>query len=307
MKNKKFWKWTNRTVPRASNQDVPGQIPGEEVVERVLTLNGTIAEDSWFDDDVTPQMFKDELNAGSGDITVWINSPGGDCVAAAQIYNMLSEYPGKVTVKVDGLAASAASVVAMAGNVVMMSPVSMMMIHNPATIAWGDHAEMQKAIELLDAVKESIINAYVMKTGLSRARLSHLMDAETWMDANKAVELGFADGILYADDGSDEPMAGSGGADDRAGGKGVRADAGTEAVMFSRRAVNNALVNKLEAKFGKAKEPVEVQAGIPKPEDSCTGATGQLNKVTGQSDSGLETGRSADELRERLNFIKKFI
>lgn len=285
MKNKKFWKWTNRTVPRASNQDEPGQFSGEEAVERVLTLNGTIAEDSWFDDDVTPQMFKDELNAGNGDITVWINSPGGDCVAAAQIYNMLSEYPGKVTVKVDGLAAS---VVAMAGNVVMMSPVSMMMIHNPATIAWGDHAEMQKAIELLDAVKESIINAYVMKTGLSRARLSHLMDAETWMDATKAVELGFADGILYSE--SEE------------------ADAGVQdAVMFSRRAVNNALVNKLEAKFGRAKKPVQMQAGIPKPEESCTGPTGQLNKVTGQSDSGLETGRSADELRERLNFIKKFI
>ena len=172
----------------------------------MLSLNGTIAEDSWFDDDVTPGMFKDELMAGDGDITVWINSPGGDCVAAAQIYNMLAEYPGKVTVKIDGLAASAASVIAMAGNEVQMSPVSMMMIHNPATIAWGDHSEMQKAIDLLDAVKESIINAYVMKTGLSRARLSHLMDAETWMDANKAVELGFADSILFqkAEDGSGE-------------------------------------------------------------------------------------------------------
>jgi len=159
MRNKKFWKWTNRTVPRASNQDAPDGVQEDETVERVLTLNGTIAEDSWFDDEVTPQMFRDELNAGSGDVTVWINSPGGDCVAAAQIYNLLSEYPGKVTVKIDGLAASAASVIAMAGDTVMMSPVSMMMIHNPATVAWGDHVEMQKAIELLDAVKESIINA----------------------------------------------------------------------------------------------------------------------------------------------------
>jgi ATP-dependent Clp protease protease subunit len=227
-----------------------------------------------------------------------------------------------VTVKIDGLAASAASVIAMAGDTVMMSPVSMMMIHNPATIAWGDHVEMQKAIELLDAVKESIINAYVMKSGLSRARLSHLMDAETWMDANKAVELGFADGILYVeggagDSGGDE--AGEGGSvsvDDtavahrRGSGNGRdygRPDVSTDSVMFSRRAVNNALVNKLEAKYGKPKIPAEKQTEIPGSGQSCTGATGQLNKVTGQNDSGLDNGRSADELRERLNFIKKFI
>ena len=161
-----------------------------------MHLNGTIAEESWFDDDVTPRLFKDELMAGTGDVTVWINSPGGDCVAAAQIYNMLMEYPGSVTVKIDGIAASAASVIAMAGARVLMSPVSMLMIHNPMTIAFGDSGEMQKAIEMLGSVKESIINAYAIKTGLSRAKLSHLMDAETWMDANKAVELGFADGVL---------------------------------------------------------------------------------------------------------------
>ena len=134
--------------------------------------------------------------ADSGDVTVWINSPGGDCVAAAQIYNMLMDYPGNVTVKIDGIAASAASVIAMAGTKVLMSPVSMLMIHNPMTVAYGDSAEMQKAIEMLGSVKDSIINAYEIKTGLSRAKLSHLMDAETWMDATKAVELGFADEIL---------------------------------------------------------------------------------------------------------------
>lgn len=287
MKNRKFWKWKNQTVPRVSNQE--GN-PEEEAVERVLSLNGTIAEDSWFDDDVTPATFKDELMSGDGDITVWINSPGGDCVAAAQIYNMLSEYPGKVTVKIDGLAASAASVIAMAGNEVYMSPVSMMMIHNPATIAFGDHNEMEKAIELLDAVKESIINAYVIKTGLSRAKLSHLMDAETWMDANKAVELGFADSILYGET--------SGNATDSGG---VSAE---NSMIFSRKAVNNALVNKLEAKYGKAKKDVAEQAAILKP-DSCTGATD--NMVIDQSETGLKDGRSAEEIRERLNFIKKFI
>ena len=149
---KKFWNWKKiKTVDQET---------GQEAEERILFLNGTIAEESWFDDDVTPALFREELNAGTGNITVWINSPGGDCVAAAQIYNMLMDYKGDVTVKIDGIAASAASVIAMAGTKVLMSPVSMMMIHNPATIAFGDTAEMQKAINMLAEVKESIMNAY---------------------------------------------------------------------------------------------------------------------------------------------------
>ncbi|WP_181970974.1 head maturation protease, ClpP-related [Streptococcus anginosus] len=191
---KQFWKWKNQ-VMRNQNE--------EEVTERILFLNGTIAEESWFDDDVTPQLFKEELNQGNGNITVWINSPGGDCVAAAQIYNMLIDYKGDVTVKIDGIAASAASVIAMAGTKVLMSPVSMLMIHNPMTIAFGNKGEMEKAISMLDEVKESIINAYEIKTGMSRAKLSHLMDSETWMDAHKAVELGFADDILKRSEATD--------------------------------------------------------------------------------------------------------
>ena len=193
---KKFWNWKTRTVTNQETQ--------EQVQDRTLFLNGTIAEESWFDDDVTPQLFKDELMSGSGNITVWINSPGGDCVAAAQIYNMLMDYKGDVTVKIDGIAASAASVIAMAGTKVLVSPVSMLMIHNPMTAAFGNSDEMQKAIEMLSSVKDSIINAYEIKTGLSRAKLSHLMDAETWMDANKAVELGFADGIMQRNSESEE-------------------------------------------------------------------------------------------------------
>ena len=202
-----------------------------------MFLNGTIAEESWFDDDVTPQLFKDELNAGSGDITVWINSPGGDCVAAAQIYNMLMDYKGNVTVKIDGIAASAASVIAMAGTKVLMSPVSMMMIHNPMTVAFGDSAEMQKAIEMLGSVKDSIINAYEIKTGLSRTKLSHLMDAETWMDANKAVELGFADEIMQRVDSAEdmEPPAVS--------------------MLYSKANVVNSLMDKVAAKCAIKSEP----------------------------------------------------
>ena len=120
---------------------------------------------------------------------------------------MLMDYKGNVTVKIDGIAASAASVIAMAGNKVLMSPVSMLMIHNPMTIAMGDSAEMYKAIDMLAEVKESIMNAYEIKTGMSRAKISHLMDAETWMNANKAVELGFADGILAREEPMEEQPA----------------------------------------------------------------------------------------------------
>ena len=219
---KKFWNWKNRTVTNQETQ--------EQVQERTLFLNGTIAENSWFNDDVTPKLFRDELMAGSGDITIWLNSPGGDCVAAAQIYNMLMDYKGSVTVKINGIAASAASVIAMAGTKVLMSPVSTMFIHNPMTVALGNSDEMQKAIEMLHEVKESIINAYEIKTGLSRAKLSRLMDAETWMDANKAVELGFADGILQREEQSSDVPA------------------PTASMMYSRANVVNSLMEKIAAK-----------------------------------------------------------
>lgn len=258
------------------------------MTERILELNGTIAEESWFDDDVTPQLFKDELNSGTGDITVWINSPGGDCVAAAQIYNMLSNYKGKVTVKIDGIAASAASVIAMAGDTVLVSPVSMLMIHNPATIAWGDHAEMQKAIDMLSEVKESIINAYVLKTGLSRPKLSRLMDAETWMDANKAVELGFADEIMARAkaEPEKEPEEGEGDTDGEEEEE-KKLPPPTGSMLYSRRAVTNALLNKMAARYGggKLKADIQAQAQIPA--------------------ADTETGRSVDALMERLNLLKR--
>ena len=216
---RKFWNWVKNE--------------GEET--RTLYLSGEISDETWFGDEVTPRLFKDELMAGSGDITLWINSPGGDVFAAAQIYNMLMDYPGHVTVKIDGLAASAASVIAMAGSQVEMSPVAMMMIHNPITVAIGDSKEMQKAIDMLAEVKESIVNAYEIKTGLSRNKISRLMDAESWFNAKKAVELGFADSILYTDEKTEN-------------------DINVDAMLFSRAAVTNSLLTKLSVK--KTKEPV---------------------------------------------------
>jgi len=206
---KKFWNW----------------VKDEDTGIRTLYLDGVIAEESWFDDDVTPKAFKTDLNAGEGDIVIWLNSPGGDCIAASQIYSMLMDYKGQVTIKIDGIAASATSVIAMAGTTVLIAPTALMMVHNPLTIAIGDTEEMQKAIDMLSEVKESIINAYEIKTGLSRARLSHFMDAETWLNANKAIELGFADDIL-----TDEK-------------KRIKSDDFTYA--FSRRAVTNSLLNKV--------------------------------------------------------------
>ena len=207
-----FWNWDN----------------DENTGVRTLYLDGTIADESWFDDDITPAAFREELFAGSGPVTIWINSPGGDCIAASQIYTMLMDYKGNVTVKVDGIAASAASVVAMAGTKVLMAPTALMMIHNPATMAVGDHADMAKAIDMLSEVKESIINAYEIKTGLSHAQLSHMMDDTTWMNAKKAIELGFADDIL-----TDEK-------------RGFTAD--TEGYAFSASAVERSLMNKLSGK-----------------------------------------------------------
>jgi len=214
--NKKFWNW----------------VKNEE--GRTLYLDGAIAEETWYGDEVTPKQFKSELLSGSGDITIWINSPGGDVFAASQIYNMLMDYKGKVTVKIDGLAASAASVIAMAGGEVLISPVAMLMIHNPMTIAFGDSEEMSKAIAMLSEVKESIINAYELKTGLSRAKLAHLMDAESWFNAKKAVELGFADSIMFSEKSEDVPD--------------------NEGIIFSKMTVTNSLLSKLPRKQEKVKD-----------------------------------------------------
>ena len=212
MNKRKFWGW----IENDNN-------------ERILRIDGVIAEEPWIDDEITPKQFKSELMSGSGDITLWINSPGGDVFAASQIYNMLMDYKGNVTVKIDGLAASAASVIAMAGTRVLMSPVSQIMVHNPMTVAIGNAEEMSKAIKMLSEIKESIINAYEIKTNLSRDEISKMMDSECWMNAKKAVELGFADEIMYTEkDQNSEKISNS--------------------YIFSRMAVTNNLIDKLKNK-----------------------------------------------------------
>ena len=228
----KFWNW----------------IMNDETGQRELWLDGVIAEESWFGDEVTPESFRSELASGEGPITIHVNSPGGDCVAASQIYTMLMDYPYDVTVQIDGMAASAASVIAMAGTKVCMSPTSLMMIHNPFTVAMGDATDLQKAIDLLDEVKESIINAYQIKTGMSRTKLAHLMDGETWMNAWKAKELGFCDEVLYADEEEALPF----GSDDKSG------------FTFAQKAATVRLMNRVLAS-APAPEPVNNPDPAPEP------------------------------------------
>ena len=180
---KKFWNWIR-----------------DDAGVRTLRMEGPIDEESYWEDSVTPKAFREELNAEEGDIILWLNSPGGNVFAASEIYTMLKDYKGSVTVKIDAIAASAASVVAMAGDRVLISPTGLIMLHDPSTVAQGNAKDMEHAITVLNEVKESIINAYMAKTGLSHSRISNLMSQESWMNAKKAVELGFADEILFTDE-----------------------------------------------------------------------------------------------------------
>lgn len=253
----KFWRWVINEA-------------GEKTV-RTLHLEGYIAEESWFDDEITPKQFKEELygdgNALDG-IVVKIHSPGGDCFAAAQIYNMLKEYPGKVSVHVDGLAASAASVIAMAGDEVCVSPLSVIMIHNPAMLVAGEVSDLEAGINLLSEVKESIINAYQKKSGLARAKIAHMMDAETWMSAHKAIELKFADNILYENEPDDEEA---------------------EGFIFDKLTVTNALLNKLPSM--KSRKIAAKLDGKPKET---------------QKPKEIENQIPANQLKKRLDLIKNW-
>lgn len=223
---KKFWNWIHN-----------------EAGGRVLRLEGPIDEESFWGDEATPKAFREELESGEGDITVWINSPGGNVFAAAEIYTMLRDYKGAVTVKIDAIAASAASVVAMAGSRVLMSPVAMLMLHDPSTIAYGNTKDMERAINTLNEVKESIINAYAAKSGLSHSRISNLMSNETWMNAKKAVELGFADEILFD---AEEPEK-----EEEGGEEEEKPGIHLEAKLYSTRQMGLTILNRLGVNSGK--------------------------------------------------------
>lgn len=173
-----------------------------------LRIDGDIVDDGmtwiyeWFEEPSTsPNAFRNALKKYEGkDLTVWIDSYGGDIVAAAGIYHALKEHKGKVTVKIDGKAMSAASVIAMAGEEIIMNPMSIMMIHNPWSGVSGEAKDMRHTADILDTIKETIINAYQTKTKQKRDKIANMMDAETWMSAKTALENGFADKIAHQDD-----------------------------------------------------------------------------------------------------------
>ena len=266
----KFWNWIH-----------------DESGGRVLRLEGPIDSESFWGDEITPQMFRDELYAEEGDITLWVNSPGGNVFAAAEIYTMLRDYPGKVTVRIASIAASAASVVAMSGNPVQMSPTALIMIHDPSTIAMGNAKDMEKAITTLNEVKESIINAYAFKTGLTRNRISKLMSDETWLNAKKAVELGFADEILFeskkkAEEDPDEKepdqvMEEAPDEEEKSGEEKEKPRTLEDTIwQFSSRLMGETILNRLGAKCeppGKDTEPESTGETLEPPEAGLTKAT----------------------------------
>jgi ATP-dependent Clp protease, protease subunit len=180
-------------------------ITNEDLLDTVeLRIEGDIISDSdawiyeWFDEPAaSPNAFRNELNQHKGkSINLWIDSFGGDVFAAGGIYNALKSHDGKIIAKIDSKAMSAASVIAMAADEIHMSPVGLMMIHNPLTGVHGDMRDLRKAADVLDTVKDTIINAYVAKTNKSRSFISALMDDETYMSAHDAVKNGFADKVI---------------------------------------------------------------------------------------------------------------
>ena len=180
-KGKKFWKFNAK-----ENSD-----------EGELLLYGDISDSTWWGDEITPKNFKEELDS-LGDIktlNVYINSGGGDVFAGQAIYSMLKRHSATVNVYVDGLAASIASIIAMAGDSVKMPKNAMLMVHNPWSFGMGNANDFRKLADDLDKVRESMISVYEDKTGMEKESIVELMDAETWMTAEEALELGFADEI----------------------------------------------------------------------------------------------------------------
>ena len=298
---KKFWNWIH--------DDSGG---------RVLRLDGPIDEDNFWGDEITPQAFRDELEAEEGDVTVWINSPGGSVFAAAEIYTMLKDYKGRITVKIDAIAASAASVVAMAGDTVLMSPVAMLMIHDPMTIAMGNASDMEKAIATLNQVKESIINAYVGKSGISRKKVAQLMSDETWMNAKKAVELGFADEILFEDKAKpepeeepeqepDEPDKEENGSEETEK-KPFKLKEAYAVWQFSSKLMGEAILNRFQAECQpESKGPEQPQTGTETPEQPEAGVTPPVaddHIVIGMDGKTKDGAMPYEILKDKLEWMR---
>lgn len=176
---------------------------------KMIKITGDVVDNNtgkfyqWFGMDATsPNMVDDVLNDGNNDsVEVIINSGGGDVFAGSEIYSMLRNYASDVTVNITGIAASAASVIAMAGNTINMSPTAQMMIHKAWSYQEGNADDHDHEAKVLATIDQSIVNAYVDRTGMDRNTILQMMQNETWMTAQNAVDKGFADKIMFHNDG----------------------------------------------------------------------------------------------------------
>lgn len=162
--------------------------------------------DSWWGDSVTAKSFSDELKElpdTVNQIDVRINSPGGDVFQGVSIYNRLKQHKANITVYIDGLAASIASIIALAGDEIVMGEGSLFMIHRPLTMAFGNASDLEETINRLDDVEEQLVNIYRRKTGLDRSEIKTMLAAETWLDADQALEYGFVDKKMAEDEAID--------------------------------------------------------------------------------------------------------
>jgi ATP-dependent Clp protease, protease subunit len=198
--HERFWRWIDaagKTIPGESGKTDPSTTVEEEPT---LELYGVISEYSWFGDEVTPQMFRDDLQkyGKGGPVTVSINSPGGEVIAANVIKTILQDYKGRVTGKIIGMAASAATLVCMGCDLIKMDEGAFFMIHDPGMSFFLDYlnlGQLQGLVAQLVVCKDALLNSYASKTGIGKTRLANMMSAETWMDANQAKDLGFVDEI----------------------------------------------------------------------------------------------------------------
>lgn len=179
---KKTWEFRNKAEDKETGE---------------LLLYGEIASIAWYEDEVTPKQFKADLDALGNikTLNVYINSPGGDVFASQAIYTMLKRHSATKNIYVDGIAASGASLIAMAGDKVYMPANAMMMIHNASTIVWGFAADLRKVADELDKIQAAMVPVYAMKSGQEDKKIIELLDAETWMTAQEAKDYGFADEI----------------------------------------------------------------------------------------------------------------
>ena len=184
--NKRFWDFR-----AAANENAAPE----------LILYGDIASETWWGDEITPRQFTEELNALGNvpEIVVRINSGGGDVFAANAIYTLLKDNAAKITVKIDGWAASAATIVAMAGDVIEIPGNGVFMVHDPSIglLGYFNETELVKVSEELKVIKQSIVNGYALKTGKAAEEIAAIMAAETWFDGKQAVDAGFCDRLMF--------------------------------------------------------------------------------------------------------------